>query len=74
MIARLGSAWSLQIGPPTETDSVPISSYFNGGGDKVMKNMKKEYGKDAKKVFYSTANKRGLKPKGVSNGKRAHGK
>ena len=38
---------------------MPISKYFSGSGEKVMKNMKKEYGeKEGKKVFYATANKR----------------
>lgn len=38
---------------------MPLSKYFSGGGEKVMNNMKKEYGKDkAKSVFYATANKK----------------
>ncbi len=38
---------------------MPISEYFKGSGDKVMKNMTKEYGaKKGKSVFYATANKR----------------
>ncbi len=37
---------------------MPISEYFKGEGDKVMKSMKKTYGpKKAKQVFYATANK-----------------
>jgi len=44
---------------------MPISKYFNGGGDKVMSSMKKEYGdKKGESVFYATANKKGMKPKG----------
>ncbi len=41
-----------------DTDIMPISKYFGGGGKKVMKNMKKQYGSaKGKKVFYATANK-----------------
>jgi len=37
----------------------PLANYFGGGGEKVMQNMKKEYGADkGKKVFYATANKK----------------
>ena len=37
---------------------MPLSKYFKGGGEKVMKNMKKEYGsKKGTQVFYATANK-----------------
>jgi len=37
---------------------MPISKYFSGSGEKVMSNMKKEYGpKKGKQVFYATANK-----------------
>jgi hypothetical protein len=37
---------------------MPLSKYFGGGGEKVMKNMKKEYGeKKGKQVFYATSNK-----------------
>lgn len=56
---------------------MPLSKYFSGSGEKVMKNMKKEYGEEkGKKVFYATANKR--KKKGVDSGpsdkvKRKHG-
>lgn len=50
---------------------MPLSSYFGGGGEKVMKNMKKEYGEDkGKSVFYATANsqKNKKKKKGISTG------
>ena len=44
---------------------MPVSKYFKGHGDKVMANMKKEYGdKKGKSVFYALANKdknKGLK-------------
>jgi len=40
-------------------EEMPLSNYFGGGGQKVMDNMKKQYGgKKAKQVFYATANKR----------------
>jgi hypothetical protein len=37
---------------------MPVEKYFKGGGEKVMKNMKKEYGPDkGENVFYALANK-----------------
>jgi hypothetical protein len=37
---------------------MPISEYYKGEGEKVMRGMKKRYGsKDGKRVFYATANK-----------------
>jgi hypothetical protein len=51
---------------------MPISKYFGGGGEKVMANMKGEYGaKEGEKVFYATANKQGQKP-GGKHGKKRH--
>jgi hypothetical protein len=45
---------------------MPLSKYFNGGGEKVMKNMTQEYGATkGKQVFYATANARGAKPGGT---------
>ncbi len=42
---------------------MPIGAYFKGGGNKVMSNMKKEYGdKKGKSMFYATANAKGMKP------------
>lgn len=42
---------------------MPLSKYYAGSGEKVMKNMKKEYGdKKGKSVFYATANKMGVAP------------
>lgn len=42
---------------------MPISEYFKGKGKKVMKSMKKEYGKKkGKKIFYATANKLNTAP------------
>jgi hypothetical protein len=44
---------------PIEGDEMPISKYFGGGGQQVMQNMAKQYGKKkGKQVFYATANKR----------------
>ncbi len=37
---------------------MPLSKYFHGKGEKVMKSMKKKYGPEkAESVFYATANK-----------------
>lgn len=46
---------------------MPLNKYFGGGGEKVMDNMKKEYGSSkGKSVFYATANKK--KKKGIDTG------
>ncbi len=46
---------------------MPLSKYFKGSGEKVMKNMKSEYGdKKGESVFYATANKQKMKPKKMS--------
>lgn len=45
---------------------MPIEKYFKGHGREVMSDMRKRYGERAEKVFYSTANKRGL------TGKKSH--
>jgi hypothetical protein len=38
---------------------MPLSKYFSGSGEKVMRNMKQQYGeKKGKSIFYATANKR----------------
>ena len=48
---------------------MPLSKYFGGGGEKVMANMKKQYGgKKGKQVFYATANKQKQNPIGPSAG------
>jgi hypothetical protein len=42
---------------------MPIGKYFKGKGEKVMSNMKKEYGeKKGTSVFYATANKKKMNP------------
>lgn len=46
---------------------MPIRDYFKGDGKKVMKSMKKQYGKKkGKEVFYATANKDNDGPGGPS--------
>lgn len=45
----------------------PLSDYFGGHGEDVMKAMKKKYGRRAKEVFYATANKSGKKRKKVKD-------
>lgn len=41
---------------------MPVGAYYKGKGNKVMRSMQKRYGaKQGKRVFYATANKRGLK-------------
>lgn len=37
---------------------MPISKYFGGHGEEVMRNMRKQYGDRAERVFYATSNKR----------------
>jgi hypothetical protein len=41
---------------------MPISKYYGGHGEEVMRNMKKQYGARAEEVFYATANKRKKRP------------
>jgi hypothetical protein len=42
---------------------MPVSEYYGGHGRKVMREMKERYGsKRGERVFYATANKRGLTP------------
>lgn len=44
---------------------MPINKYFKGKGEKVMANMKSEYGEEkGENVFYATANKMKKKSKG----------
>jgi len=50
---------------------VPVGEYYKGAGDKVMANMKREYGEEGgKRVFYATANKRGMNRPGKKSRKR----
>jgi len=43
---------------------MPISKYYKGSGEEVMSDMKERYGeKVGKRVFYATANKKGMNPK-----------
>jgi len=42
---------------------MPISAYYKGKGEKVLRGMVKKYGpKKGKEVFYATAKKQGLEP------------
>lgn len=43
------------------TNLVPVREYYKGHGDEVMSSMKRRYGdKGGERVFYATANKRGM--------------
>lgn len=58
---------------------MPVKEYYKGSGDKVMSNMKREYGpEEGKRVFYATANARGMnrpgKKKAAKGGKRSEAK
>jgi len=53
---------------------MPVSKYFKGSGDKVMKSMKKQYGEEkGKKVFYATANKNKINTSPSKKVKKKHG-
>jgi hypothetical protein len=44
---------------------MPLSKYFGGHGEKVMKDMKKKHGdKKGKSIFYATSNKKKKDKKG----------
>jgi hypothetical protein len=50
---------------------MPVSEYYKGEGDSVMADMKKRYGdKAGERVFYATANKRGMNRPGKKKGSR----
>jgi hypothetical protein len=50
---------------------VPVSEYFKGSGNKVMRSMQERYGEEGgKRVFYATANKRDMNRPGKHKGKR----
>lgn len=42
---------------------MPVSEYFGGHGESVMKSMKKKHGGRGEEVFYKTANKKKMTPK-----------
>ncbi len=46
--------------PRRKERSLPLSKYYSGHGEKVMRSMRKTYGsaEKAKQVFYATKNKR----------------
>lgn len=42
---------------------MPLDKYYKGHGAEVMGEMKERYGEKAgERVFYATANKKGMKP------------
>jgi hypothetical protein len=45
---------------------MPISEYYGGHGERVMKDMRKKYGNRAKEIFYATANKRRRRAKNAA--------
>lgn len=50
---------------------MPIGEYYKGHGSEVMRSMQKRYGaKAGKRVFYATANARGLNRPGKRNKRR----
>ena len=49
---------------------MPVENYFKGRGEEVMGSMRKKYGKRAKRVFYATANKKGMNRPGKGSKKR----
>lgn len=52
---------------------MPIDRYYKGEGSKVMSSMKKRYGdKEGERVFYATANAKGMKPKDSGGKKRGN--
>lgn len=49
---------------------MPVESYYKGSGRSVMKKMTARYGKKAgKRVFYATANKKGMNRPGKKSKK-----
>jgi hypothetical protein len=49
---------------------MPLRDYFKGSGAKVKRDMERRYGKGkGDRVFYATANKRGMAPKRGKRGK-----
>ena len=43
---------------------MPLSEYFKGDGKKILADFVKRYGEaKGKRMFYATANKKGLAPK-----------
>jgi hypothetical protein len=51
---------------------MPVKEYYKGEGETVMRSMKKRYGEKAgERVFYATANKRGMNRPGKKSKKRS---
>lgn len=50
---------------------MPVSEYYKGSGTKVMKGMQSRYGsEEGKRIFYATANARGMSRPGKKKGKK----
>ena len=50
---------------------MPVGEYYKGSGEKVMKSMKSRYGEKAgERVFYATANAKGMNRPGKKHGKK----
>ena len=50
---------------------MPIEEYYKGSGREVMRSMKERYGEEGgKRVFYATANKRGMNRPGKKGGRK----
>ena len=50
---------------------MPVEEYYKGEGETVMSSMKKRYGdKTGERVFYATANKRGMNRPGKKSSKK----
>ena len=46
---------------------MPLDRYYKGHGEEVMADMKSRYGDEkGERVFYATANAKGMKPSGES--------
>lgn len=53
---------------------MPVSKYYKGSGEKVMRSMKERYGDEkGERVFYATAKKRGLDTGPSKKTRRKHG-
>lgn len=64
-LSGLEKELGIERGEMNKQEIMPLSKYFGGHGDTVMREMTKKYGSEkGKKVFYATSNKRkqGLGP------------
>ena len=54
---------------------MPVKEYFKGEGESVLRDMQKRYGSEAgKRVFYATAQKKGMNRPGKKSSKKASSK